>query len=257
LLDVMARAWAAPCPLLLPLRPTVLVAEEAAWLAARFPGRVGLGVAAGALQEDFTAMGLTNLTKEGLSERFADGLELLSGMLLGRDAGPLLNDPAIARCRVHPVPLVSAAMSRAAVRRAAQAGVGLVLDSLSDIERCRQLVDGYLAAAGRGPVVMIRRVWVGDPPAQQQEAQLAVYRSYASPSATQHWNGQQMVNADDPEEIAERLIAAVEAAGADALNIRVHVPGLSPGAVREQIEALSPVRLLLRQRWRGSGPASR
>ena len=49
-LDAMRRGWAAPCPLLLPLRPVALVAEEVAWLAARFPGRVGVGVAAGALR---------------------------------------------------------------------------------------------------------------------------------------------------------------------------------------------------------------
>ena len=48
-LEAMDHGWAAPCPLLLPLRPPALVAEEIAWLAARFPGRVGLGVASGAL----------------------------------------------------------------------------------------------------------------------------------------------------------------------------------------------------------------
>src|SRR5580704_15063581 len=58
-LDAMAAGWAAPCPLLLPLRPPALVAEEAAWLAARFPGRVGVGLAAGALAVDFEVMGLT------------------------------------------------------------------------------------------------------------------------------------------------------------------------------------------------------
>src|SRR5690348_15803965 len=34
LLDAMPTGWAAPCPVLLPLRPTALVAEEIAWLAA-------------------------------------------------------------------------------------------------------------------------------------------------------------------------------------------------------------------------------
>src|SRR5437870_11136035 len=50
-LEAMNAGWAAPAPLLLPLRPPALVAEEIAWLAARFPGRVGLGVASGALPE--------------------------------------------------------------------------------------------------------------------------------------------------------------------------------------------------------------
>ena len=50
------QGWAAPCPLVLPLRPTAQVAEEVAWLNARHPGRVGLGVCAGALPLDFEAM---------------------------------------------------------------------------------------------------------------------------------------------------------------------------------------------------------
>ena len=46
ILDECPSGWAAACPLLLPLRPTAMVAEEVAWLAARHPGRVGLGAAA-------------------------------------------------------------------------------------------------------------------------------------------------------------------------------------------------------------------
>ncbi|MDE2454729.1 MAG: LLM class flavin-dependent oxidoreductase, partial [Burkholderiales bacterium] len=56
LLEGIDSGWVAPCPLLLPLRPTALVAEEIAWLNARHPGRVGLGVAIGALPADFEAM---------------------------------------------------------------------------------------------------------------------------------------------------------------------------------------------------------
>ncbi len=76
LLEAMAAGWAAPCPMLLPLRPPALVAEEVAWLAARHPGRVGLGLAAGSLVDDFEIMGLT---KTDLTTRFADGLALLAG----------------------------------------------------------------------------------------------------------------------------------------------------------------------------------
>src|SRR3954462_4142766 len=42
LLDAMASGWCAPCPMLLPIRPVALVAEEVAWLAARFPDRVAV-----------------------------------------------------------------------------------------------------------------------------------------------------------------------------------------------------------------------
>jgi alkanesulfonate monooxygenase SsuD/methylene tetrahydromethanopterin reductase-like flavin-dependent oxidoreductase (luciferase family) len=51
--------WVAAAPLLLPLRATALVAEEVAWLRARHPGRVGLGVAAGALPLDFEVAGVS------------------------------------------------------------------------------------------------------------------------------------------------------------------------------------------------------
>src|SRR6185437_13225429 len=82
LLDAMTRGWAAACPLLLPLRPPALVAEEVAWLAARYPGRVGVGVAAGALPSDFEAMGST---MDDLTARFAAGLAMLTSMLRGEE----------------------------------------------------------------------------------------------------------------------------------------------------------------------------
>ena len=53
LLDAMPTGWVAPCPMLLPLKPYALIAEDLAWLAAAYPGRVGAGFAAGALSVDF------------------------------------------------------------------------------------------------------------------------------------------------------------------------------------------------------------
>src|SRR5262245_32251889 len=117
LLDAMPRGWAAACPLLLPLRPTALVAEEVAWLAARFPGRVAVGFAAGALPGDFELM---NVSMEGLTARFANALADVTSLLRGGADDPLARDPAIARCVDHPVPVVSAAASPTAARRAAQ-----------------------------------------------------------------------------------------------------------------------------------------
>lgn len=75
LLEAMSHGWAAPCPLLLPLRPAVMVVEELAWLAARFPGRVGVGVAAGGLPDDFTRLGVPH---DDLTRRFADGLAVVA-----------------------------------------------------------------------------------------------------------------------------------------------------------------------------------
>ena len=234
-LEAMDAGWAAPCPLLLPLRPPAMVAEEIAWLAARFPGRVGLGVASGALPADFEIMGLT---MHELARRFADGLETVTGMLSGRDAGPLASDPAIAACATDPVPVMSAAMGYTAVRRAAHVGAGILFDSLSAPERCRELIDAYREAGGTAPAILIRRAWVGEPPRDRVDAQVDVYRGYASNAAMEHWKGDQYVGENDPGAVVETLVDVLARTGADALNLRVHVPGVTPDQARDQIVRL-------------------
>jgi alkanesulfonate monooxygenase SsuD/methylene tetrahydromethanopterin reductase-like flavin-dependent oxidoreductase (luciferase family) len=253
LLEVTSRSWAAACPVLLPLRPTSLLAEEICWLSARFPGRVAVGLASGSLDSDFTVMGLS---KEVVTRRFPEQLARLSAILRGRDPGPLGGDPAVRLCATSPVPTVSAAMSTTAARRAAQLGIGLLFDSLSTVERCRELAHAYRAANGPGPVVLIRRSWIGDPPAIQQDQQLEVYRSYAPPEAMEHWDGKQQALGRDAREVAEILVSQAETVGADSLNIRVHSPGIAPEVVDRQIDALAEVRSLLVRNWTGSGPAS-
>jgi alkanesulfonate monooxygenase SsuD/methylene tetrahydromethanopterin reductase-like flavin-dependent oxidoreductase (luciferase family) len=247
-LEDMTAGWAAPCPLLLPLRPAALVAEEVAWLAARFPGRVGVGVASGALEHDFDVM---HVPMDGLTARFADALAELAGMLDGTAPLGLVGDPAIAACAVHPIPVLSAAMGFTAVRRAAALGAGLLFDSLSTPERCRQLTDAYRAAGGTGSCVLIRRAWVGDPPRERVDDQVDVYRGYSSTSAMQHWGTDELVVAPDGATVAKALLDVVERAGADALNLRVHVPGVAPGDAREQIERLGQEVL---GRIRGEAP---
>jgi alkanesulfonate monooxygenase SsuD/methylene tetrahydromethanopterin reductase-like flavin-dependent oxidoreductase (luciferase family) len=234
-LDAMPTGWAAPCPLLLPLRPAALVIEEIAWLAARHPDRVGLGVAAGALPLDFEVM---DATMDELTARFADALARVGRVLGGGHAGNLAGDPAVARLREHPVPVLSAAGSVTAARRAAACGAGLLFDSLTTPTRCRELVDAYRTAGGTGACVLIRRAWVGEPPAANAERQANVYRSYAPETAAAHWGADEMAASTDPAEVADRLVEAATTAGADAVNLRVHAPGITPSAVREQIERI-------------------
>jgi alkanesulfonate monooxygenase SsuD/methylene tetrahydromethanopterin reductase-like flavin-dependent oxidoreductase (luciferase family) len=234
-LEAMASGWAAPCPLLLPLRPTALVAEEVAWLAARFPGRVGVGVASGALRDDFDIM---RVSMDDLTARFAGGLADLVGMLDGTGPRELAGDPAVAACADHPVPVLSAAMGFTAVRRAATLGAGVLFDSLSTPERCRELTDTYRAAGGAGSCVLIRRAWVGDPPRERLDDQVDVYRGYSSSAAMQHWGSDEVVGARDGGAVADQLRDVMRRAGADALNLRVHVPGVAPQDAREQIERL-------------------
>jgi alkanesulfonate monooxygenase SsuD/methylene tetrahydromethanopterin reductase-like flavin-dependent oxidoreductase (luciferase family) len=236
LLDAMPRGWAAACPLLLPLRPTALVAEEVAWLAARFPERVGVGFAAGALPGDFEIM---HVSMEGLTARFATALAEVTNLLRGggADDDRVARDPAIARCADHPVPVVSAAASPTAARRAARIGIGIMFDSLSTPQRCRELTDAYRAAGGPGPCVLIRRAWIGEPPRESVARQLDTYRTYSAPVAQTHWQGEQLV-AGDASAVAAGLRDAMETAGCDCLNLRVHVPGVAPAPAREQIRRL-------------------
>jgi alkanesulfonate monooxygenase SsuD/methylene tetrahydromethanopterin reductase-like flavin-dependent oxidoreductase (luciferase family) len=234
-LDAMPNGWAAACPLLLLLRPTAIVIEETAWLAARHPGRVGLGVAAGALPADFEIM---DTTMDDLTARYAAALSRVGGVLAGGDAGPLAGDPAIAQLRDRPVPVLSAAGSLTAARRAAANGVGLIFDSLTTPMRCREIVDAYHGAGGRAPCVLVRRAWVGEPPSQQTAQQLDTYRGYAPKGAASNWGADEMAAADDAPTVAARLVEVALVAGVDALNLRVHMPGVAPASARAQIQRL-------------------
>lgn len=233
-LDAGGLGWAAPCPLLLPLRPAAMVAEEVAWLAARHPGRVGLGVAAGALPLDFEVMGVP--AAEAVT-RFTEALPRVVALLRGESLGPLAGDPALAACSARPVPVLSAAASAGAARRAARCGAGVLYEGMSAPERLAPLSAAYDAAGGTGAKVLIRRVWLGDAPADLIAAQRARYGTYAG-DVDRRFGEDRTITDTDPLALAERLAAARAAAGADALNLRVHLPGVDPSAARSQIEEL-------------------
>ena len=235
--------WVAACPLLLPLRPVAQVAEEVAWLAARHPGRVGLGVAAGALPLDFEAM---DVDPAEAVPRFTAALPRIVAMLQGRDLGPLADDPALRACAGHPVPVLSAAASPGAARRAAVCGAGILTEGMSTVGRLRRICDAYDAAGGAGPKVVIRRVWLGAAPTTLIERQRAVYDSYAGPGPSHP--GDQTIAADDPHELARRIGGVWVDSGADALNLRVHLPGVSPDEIRRQVRTLGDEVLPLLRR---------
>ncbi len=54
----------------------------------------------------------------------------------------------------------------------------------------------------------------------------------------QHWGGNELVDAPTPESVADGLVDAMRRAGTDACNLRIHVPGVDPGAARAQIARL-------------------
>jgi alkanesulfonate monooxygenase SsuD/methylene tetrahydromethanopterin reductase-like flavin-dependent oxidoreductase (luciferase family) len=227
-LEEHSSGWAAAAPLLLPLRPTALVAEEVAWLRARHPGRVGLGVAAGALPLDFETAGIS---QAAAIDTFKAELPRLVAMLRGEELGDLDGDPALLACRRAPVPVLSAAVSVAAAVRAARCGAGILLEGMSTPERLGRLTRAFGEAGGTGSTVLIRRVWLGRVHSGLVESQRAVYESYASGS----FGADQTVASDEPGEVVERLAGTMREIGADALNLRVQLPGMAPEQVREQI----------------------
>ncbi|MGO8871650.1 MAG: LLM class flavin-dependent oxidoreductase [Acidimicrobiales bacterium] len=246
-LEENSSGWAAASPLLLPLRPTTLVAEEVAWLNARHRGRVGLGVAAGALPLDFEAAGMDPADAVRL---FKSELPRLVAMLRGEDLRHVAGDPALRACRGDPVPVLSAAVSVAAAKRAAQCGAGILLEGLSGVDRLAHLTEAFDTACGTGSKVLIRRVWLGDLPTDLVRQQRAVYDSYSNAKIS--FGDDQTIASVDPAEVVIRLCELVEVSGVDALNLRVQLPGMAPEAVREQIEVLGiEVVGPLKENWPG------
>ena len=243
LLEATERIWAAPCPLLLPLYHPSHVAELLAWMAARFPGRVGAGFAIGGLAQDFE---MADLEFDQALTRFKEFLPRVAEALRGEGRGPLGQDPAIVACAENPVPIVTAAQSPGAVRRAAGVSAGVLYDSLQTVDRVQKISKAYHEAGGQRARIAIRRVWIGPPPTDAVEAQMDFYRGYASKDAQTHWGeGQELVQGEDGREVAERLAAFARDAEVDAFNLRVHVKGLSPNVVEEQIRRLGEETLPL------------
>ncbi len=234
LLDAMPRGWAAPCPLLLPMKPYALIVEDLAWMAAAYPGRVGAGFAAGALPVDFE---LAEVPFDEIIQRFKDALPPTVSALRGSDPTPLGNDRAVRMLAAEPLPMAVGTQSGAAVRRAAKHDLAVLYDSIQGSEVSKKLSDTYDEAGGTNAKILIRRVWVGDAPTDEMAAQMAHYRSYASDKAQSNWGaGDQLIIGQTAEEAASRLAEVMAASNCDTINIRVHVKGLSPQQVEGQLD---------------------
>jgi len=99
-----------------------------------------------------------------------------------------------------------------------------------------KLTGAFHEAGGAGAKVLIRRVWLGDLRSDLVDAQRQVYDSYAGSTAA--FGEDQTVTSVDPAELAGQLDQVVRERGADSLNLRIHLPGMSPQAVRDQIVRL-------------------
>jgi len=124
---------------------------------------------------------------------------------------------------------------------------------MSGVDRLSRVCAAYDAVGGTGSKVLIRRVWLGEVPAALVRQQRAVYDSYSN--ATAAFGDDQTIASVDPAEVAERLAEVVVASGVDALNLRVQLPGMTPEAVRAQIDALgAEVIGRLKGIWPGHRP---
>jgi hypothetical protein len=82
---------------------------------------------------------------------------------------------------------------------------------------------------------LIRRVWLGDVRSDLVARQREVYDGYAGQAG---FGDDQTVTSADPELMAVQLREVMRSAGAGALNLRVHLPGMAPDSVRNQIARL-------------------
>ena len=237
-LESTERIWAAPCPLLLPLRPVTQVVEDLVWTHHRFPGRVGVGVGAGSFPVDFDMAGVPLAE---LFPRYRQALGVLTEALAGRASGSLAEDPGVAAIQGGEIPVVAGVQTVATTRRAASMGMGVLYNSLQTEAAVREQNDAYVEAGGVGSRILIRRLWIGPSPVSNMEAQMARYRD----AATKHqatarivdrWTADDgLIAAPDGVVAAEQLFESMVRSGCDTLNIRVFLAGLSPAQVHEQI----------------------
>jgi alkanesulfonate monooxygenase SsuD/methylene tetrahydromethanopterin reductase-like flavin-dependent oxidoreductase (luciferase family) len=233
ILECTDAGWAAPCPLILPLRPLNLLLEEVAWLASRHPGRVGLGLAPGFAPDDFLLAGAPMETRRADYYR---NLGPAVRALRGQADGLLTDDPAIKYCAQQGVSVLGAVAGPVAAAEAAKAGAGMLIATFKGPEQARELSAVYKANNGIGPRVLVRRCWVGQRPAR--DAIRSPRESGGQRFAPRTWaNGDRtdMVTATTADEMVEHLFARWVESEATALNVRLQLPGSTPKTTREQI----------------------
>jgi alkanesulfonate monooxygenase SsuD/methylene tetrahydromethanopterin reductase-like flavin-dependent oxidoreductase (luciferase family) len=215
------RIWGAPSPILLPLRNARLLAGEIAWLASRFPDRLGAGFASGYMRSDFAYVGAKY---ENRHASFKSSLSRISALLGATDAGSSqsetrISDPALIALRASAgLPLVSAASSRAAAARAASVGMGIYVGIETLRDSPREIIDAYTQAGGLGPKVLLLRA--------------ATSASIALVPAESDRARETSTIVGSPSDIARELASVVQETGATALNIRFGLRGWPAANVR-------------------------
>jgi alkanesulfonate monooxygenase SsuD/methylene tetrahydromethanopterin reductase-like flavin-dependent oxidoreductase (luciferase family) len=233
LLHATSHVWSGPAPTLLGLRRAELLAEELAWTATRFPGRVAAVVAPGYSASDFEAVGADFAVR---GSNFRHERQRLVALLSGKYPAGIGADAAVRAWHQHGGPLLTAVNSRAGVVVAAELGVGIMYPGNEDPQRLGELTARYREAGGRGPVVWTRGLWIGERPDTVEAAQLAAtYREAAAPGMRQATGWRSPTLTGTIDEVADQLLADLATVGATAVNVRLHVAGVSADETREQI----------------------
>lgn len=236
ILGQLPRGWAVAAPAILPLRPPVTVAEDLAWLAALYPGRVGAGFVPGYQRRDFEVLGAEFA---GRHVAFWRGLATLV-CTLGAGS-PLRADPAIASADL---PVLVGVSGPVAARRATAAGVGMLVTSLRRRPAAVQLlVDAYTAAGGTMPTTLIRRVHVGNLAAGGFGRSMGDWRSQAEASASWLAADDDSLVSGSPAAVADELARSLTDSGCRALNIRIDAYTAQPELIGDQIAALGELVL--------------
>jgi alkanesulfonate monooxygenase SsuD/methylene tetrahydromethanopterin reductase-like flavin-dependent oxidoreductase (luciferase family) len=232
ILAATQQIWAGPAPYLIGLRNPRLVAEELGWSAARFPGRFGAALAPGYTRSDYELLGASF---EDRAKRFAEGLAVIADTLQGNTDAR--SDPAIASWAQRPAPLLSAANSTPAVQRAAVLGLGILFPGGEPRERLAGLIERYREAGGAGPVVKIRTLWLGAPPAGALEERDRMYREAAAAAGIRQTNGfaEPFVHGS-AERILDEVGQDFELLDIDGVNVRFFLPGIGHHDVVDQLE---------------------
>lgn len=230
ILGATSSGWAAACPLLLPLRHPALVAEELAWLAAMFPGRVAGGIAAGYADRDFEVVGLDRTSANRELRARARALRDLAS-----DVSPLADDPAV-RDLLPGIPLVVCTGGPVGATHAARLGMGVMLPP-QDPTRNAETIASYSEAGGRGGRVLGQWVWVGDPPRGGLAGLRAAYPATDSDGKRKY--APEVLHAPDAGEVAAMLADSVHGLGLTGLNLRIHLPGVGAHESVDQIRTVA------------------
>ena len=235
ILEATSTVWSGPAPTILSLRSARLLAEELAWVAARFPRRLGAVLARGYARSDFEHL---DVPFDERAERFVGELTILAAVMgVGSDSRSA-NDAALKDWSRFGGALLVAANSLEGVMRAADMGLGVMFPGGEDPVRLGRLSRRYRERGGKGPVVWTRSVWVGDPPAAAVGELERRYRAAASPGMRQRSGFKVGLLHGPSDRVAATLQEEKRIVAADGVNLRVHLPGVPPAQIGDMIDRI-------------------